>query len=128
MAYDPNELLREVSGVGSGLRAMSTSTQAKTFATDAGNLLLPRLTPVKIVAGEWSKWLDADVNTIAGFVWSDEVQTDATDEVLGNVMMAGRIHHDDIPLGGQTQSILDTALNAARDKGFIIEGMTVGFG
>jgi len=136
MAFDPNELLSEVPGIGSGLRIMSTSTQAKTFS--GGTALLVKGTAVHMVAasGEWVVW-DGNgtppLDEISGFVWSDDVQLISGDEVIGNVMMAGRLHYDDLLRINVTEGShgtageLDTALQLARGLGFIIEGMD-GFG
>lgn len=136
MAFDPNELLTEATGIGSGLRVMSTSTQAKTFS--GGTALIAKLTAVTLVAatGEWLVWDGGGVGElgeIRGFAWSDDIQLVSGSEVIGNVMMAGRVHYDDVLRINVTEGSfgtageLDTALQGARDLGFIVEGM-VGFG
>ncbi len=67
-------------------------------------------------------------NEIHGFVWPDAVTLDSDEEVLGQVMLAGRIHYDDIPLvaGVYTQGVLAAGLKEGqvRNAGFIIEGLT----
>lgn len=68
-----------------------------------------------------------DLNVIKGFVADVEgVQVHATGEVLGNVLLAGDIHRDDVVLPtGETQSQLDTALatTALRSLGFTVQGL-----
>ena len=63
---------------------------------------------------------------IDGFVWPDAVVLDADEEVLGQVMLGGRIHAGDLiaapaaPLG----SVLAQCRSGqVRDSGFIIEGL-----
>lgn len=64
---------------------------------------------------------------IDGFVWPDAIALDSDEEVLGQVMLTGRIHIDDIPV--VSASYTAGALAAAcrdkqvRDSGFIIEGL-----
>lgn len=64
---------------------------------------------------------------IAGFIWPDAVQTDADEQVLGQVLMAGILHFDDIPVvSGYTSNQLKEALRngGVREKGFTIQGLT----
>lgn len=62
-------------------------------------------------------------NVARGFAWPDAITLDASDEVLRTVLLAGRVHRDDVPLAGETQSDVDAALASLRDKGFIVEGL-----
>ena len=127
MALNPNELRTTAPGIGSGLRVYSTSTQPKTFAQGSGTLA--KATPVAkhTTTGHWHVWDNGGangLNVIGGFVWSDDIALDSDEEVIGNVMMSGRIHYGDIVLpAGEMESDLKTALSAAREKGFIIEGL-----
>ena len=57
MAFDPNELLTEATGIVSGLRVMSPSTQAKTFSV--GTALIAKLPAVTLVAATGA-WLVGD--------------------------------------------------------------------
>lgn len=67
---------------------------------------------------------------IAGFVWPDAIVLNASDEVIGNVVQAGIIHLDDIPIvSGYTLAQLKEGLklnNDIRKLGFDIQGL-VGF-
>lgn len=68
-------------------------------------------------------------NRIDGFVWPDDVVLEAAAEVLGQVMLGGRIHvGDTVVPATETRGSLDAALRdkQVRDSGFIIEGL-VGF-
>ncbi len=232
MAYNPNELLSEATGLGSGLRVMSTSTQPKTFASGSGTLA--KCTPVTYnnATHKWNAWtggitevsritanatpatdgtftitingqtttaLDHDAiasvvetalevlstvpsgeasvaefggglsdandgviitfsgslaeqdvhvqvdmglidgnvhvlstdteglsNRIDGFLWPDDITLDSDEEILGQVMLTGRIHEGDIPIiAGYTKPQLDAALKSGqvRDSGIIVEGL-----
>jgi hypothetical protein len=69
------------------------------------------------------------VDVISAFVWSDSIVLDdsavGNEDVQGHVVMAGRIHYDDIVLpSGETQSVLDAALQSGpREKGLFIYGL-----
>lgn len=63
---------------------------------------------------------------LAGFLWPDELQLLASNESLGQVMLKGRIHFDDIPVsaGNYTEAQLKASLRSdARKLGYIIEGL-----
>lgn len=128
MALGPNELFTSNTPAAK-LRVFSTSTQPKTFAV--GSVTLPKATPVVFdtVSKTWKVWANAGANEtdlIRGFLWPDELKLDAADEVLGQVMMAGRIHAKDVALpAGETQPNLDAALQSGlRERtGIIVEGL-----
>lgn len=128
MAFGDNELFTSNTEVPK-LRIFSKSTQPKTFAV--GAVTFAPGTPVAFdtATATWKVWADAGINgndLIRGFVWPDPVVLDAADEVLGQVMLAGRIHADDVVLpGGETQNNLDAALaGGLRERtGIIVEGL-----
>lgn len=62
---------------------------------------------------------------VRGFVWPDEIVLDSDEQVLGQVMLAGRVHYDDLVLpAGETESVFKTALrDGPRALGLIIEGL-----
>lgn len=106
------------------------ATQPKTFAVGAVTIL--KGTPVAFdsVAETWKVFADAGAATetdlIRGFVWPDDIVLDAGDEVLGQVMLRGRIHRDDVQLpAGETQANVDAAMAVGlRDRtGIIVEGL-----
>lgn len=129
MAYAENQLFSSASGKGSSLRAAATSVQPKTFA--GGTALLAPLSPVayNTSTNTWVLW-DQDgtngTNAIKGFVWPDGVQLVSGSEVIGQVMLAGRIHFDDIPVvtANYNAAQLKAAVQSTvRSLGFIIEGL-----
>lgn len=70
---------------------------------------------------------DNGTNLIKGFVWPDPIVLDPSGEVLGQVVLGGRIHYDDIPLvaGVYDRVELELALRTqARELGYIIEGLS----
>lgn len=128
MALNPNELFTS-NDAAAKLRFFSKSTQPKEFAT--GAVTLVKGTPVAFdaVAKKWKVWADAggdETNLIRAFVWPDDVVLNAADEVLGQVLMAGRVHAGDVALpAGELQADLDAALQAGlRERtGIIVEGL-----
>lgn len=132
MAFSANQQFTSGTGKGSGIRVFSEVTQPKSFAS--GSLTLAVGTPVAFNTSTnlWSIFQSGGSNgtgTIQGFVWPDAIVLDASNEVLGQVMLGGRIHLDDIPIvTGYTLAQLKTAIIASllRSKQIIIEGM-IGF-
>lgn len=66
-----------------------------------------------------------DQSGVRGFVWPDEVVLDSDEEVLGQVLIEGRVHYGDIVLpAGETESVLKADLqDNARSLGLIIQGL-----
>lgn len=62
---------------------------------------------------------------MSGFVWPDAVTLSGSGEVIGNVLMAGTIHRDDVPVvSPATQADVDAALATdVRGKGFSVQGL-----
>lgn len=131
MAYGSNELAAQGSDIGPNLRVDAKTILPKTLAAEAGAALLPVLTPMAFntSTNQWVVWTNAGVNgtgTISGFLWPDEAQLDASDEVLAQMLMEGKVHHDDVPVpSGETQGNLTTALKdvTLREKGIYIVGI-----
>lgn len=128
MAYAENNLLSQDSAFPQQLRAFSTQTQPKTFGSGSGTL--ERLTPVayNTSTNKWTVWTDGGANgtgDIRGFIWPDAVDLDADDDVLAQVMLAGRVHYEDIVLPyGEAEADLKAALRSGpRELGLIIEGL-----
>lgn len=132
MAFATNELFQSAAGLGSGLRVFPSSVQPKTFV--GGTVLLPKLTPIAML-DDLSGWVPWDAlggaagsAVIRGFVWPDEVQLVSGSEVLGQVMMGGRIHVDDVDLsqtpGPETVADLKIAMRLGlRERGYVVEGL-----
>jgi hypothetical protein len=146
MAYDPNELFAEHEGLGSGLRVEAHTIQPKTFAQGEGTI--PILAPVMFntITGFWEIWSSDggtgdEAGDIAGFLWPGqkvpagsgeakegtqgglELVSDA--EVLGNVLLRGIVHFDDISLpdGEDLDDLKAACRKGLREKGIIIQGL-----
>lgn len=130
MAYANNELF-----VGTTRndfpRVKATYVAPKTFAPVGGKPSYACLTPVSFntATKKWVVWTNGGANgtgTIKGFVYVDGVDLDDTDDVIGNVMLAGEIHRDDVVLPtGELQANLDAALIASnlRAVGIQVQGL-----
>lgn len=127
MAVVPTELFDGPITVGAQKRICATWTQAKTFAAGSGTIA--KGTPLGVVSAskDWGEW-DADsgagLATFRGIAWPNDIVLDAGGEVIGNVMLAGKAHIDDMVLpGNETLTTLKAALiTAARDVNIQIEG------
>lgn len=141
MALGDNELYAEtpVADRGNG-RVDPSSLQVKKFAVGSGVAAqdtLPAGTPVayNTSLNQWVPW-DANGSNgsdeIRGIVFPAEVVLDATDEVLGVVMMSGKIHYNEILAAVETRAVeveadLQTELRDAsklRDHGILVYGLT----
>lgn len=113
----------------------------KKFASSAGAELLPIGTPVVFNTSTtfWQVYDEGALNgtgVIRGFVYPNALQLDASDEVLGNVLMAGVVHRDDINtaeirgflLGSPSEANLDAALRtndpSLRELNIDVQGLT----
>ncbi len=128
MAYDPNQLFGTYSGLPALKRVIAKTIQPKTFAAGTGTLA--KLTPVvyNTSTNQWTVWANGGANgtgTIKGFVWPDPITLVSDKEVIGNVLIEGKIHFDDIALPtGQTAANLKTACRSGpRDLGLFIQGL-----
>lgn len=65
-------------------------------------------------------------NVIRGFVWPDAITLDSDEEVLGQVLVAGTVHYDDIALpSGETIPSLQTACRSGlRERGIHVQGLS----
>lgn len=102
--------------------------QPKEFATGSTTLVPGLPVARNSSTGKWVVWANAganETNIIRGFIWPDDVVLDASDEVLGNLMLGGTLHRDDVVIpGGETQGNLDIALaSGLRERGFIVQGL-----
>lgn len=132
MAYATNEQFSSENGPGSGLRVIADENggiQVKSLAAGSGTLAPLTALAFNTSTNSWQVF-DADgsngTDEIKGFLWPDEVTLDGSDEVMAQVLMAGQVHYDDIPLvsGSYNQSELAAALkSAARPLGLRIQGL-----
>jgi len=135
MALNANDLLSEAAGLGSSLRFFPTSVQPKTFDPGSGSIPKGTMVAILTATGFIVPFVSGAADgseVMVGFAWPDDVVLDAADEVLGNVMMEGRLHVLDIistttvPAGSETLAELkaELVLNA-RALNFIVEGFDV---
>lgn len=127
MAFAISEKYVSQSGPGPGLMYTATSAQPKTFAQ--GTITLAMLTPVAFNTSTnfWSIYQHGGANgtgTIRGFLINEPLVLAASAEVIGVVMLTGRIHIDAIPIvTGYTRAQLEAAVATIKDQGIIIEGL-----
>jgi hypothetical protein len=78
---------------------------------------------------KWVVWTSGGANgtgTISGFIYPDEIETDAADDVMCPLMQQGTIDYADVVLpAGETDANLKTALRSGpRALGLIITGLS----
>lgn len=127
MAYNPNEQFASAAGKGSALRCFPQDILPVTFAAGSGTLAPLRAVAFNTSSNKWVPWTNGGANgagTIKGFVWPDAVVLDSDEEIIGQVLIQGEIHFDDIPVAGGTLAELKTACRSGpRDLGIIITGL-----
>ena len=137
MALDPNELFATVDRGDSQPRMVIEALMPKDFAGGAGADLtdpLPVLTPLakNTATGFWAPW-DANgangLDVCRGFS-AEEIQLKNGVEVIGNVVMRGKIHYDDILAAVEARAIESEAdlltelgLTVLRDAGILVYGL-----
>ena len=128
MAYNPNDLRVAGTAHPQPLRASAEAIRPGTFAAGSGTLAPLTAVAFNSSTNKWGVWATGgsnDTATIRGFVWPDPVVLDSDEEVLGQIMVKGRLHIDDVPAVGGTADQIKTALRAtALARGFIIDGLT----
>ena len=131
MALVTNELFSSAAGVGSQKRIGPRVIKVKEFAIEAASPTIPKGALVSYEAGAvngWGPYVEAGANgaeLMKGIAWPDDIVLSATGEVLGQVMLRGRVHRDDIELNGELQADVDAQLQTlARDLGIDVEGLT----
>jgi hypothetical protein len=106
MAYNANELRSTATGIGSGLRLYSTSTQPKTFAMGSGTIA--KATPVTYndATRKWNVWAGgtSEVNVLTA---ASTVATDGTFDLTINGVTIADLDHD------VSTTDLDTAITTA---------------
>lgn len=102
----------------------------KTIAAIGAAPTLTRLMPMayNTSTNKWVVWTNGGANgtgTILAFIWPDEVPTDAANDTLAVMLLAGELHFDDIPVpSGETSANLKTALRSGpRTVDFTIRGL-----
>lgn len=126
MALIPKDLGASTTPFAQSLRFDVRHNKAVKFNTDGAGGTLPVGTPLVLNAGGgYDKWTQVAGLPIRAFIHPLPVTLDAVGEVLGVVMLAGDLHRDDVPLGGETQGNMDTALKAdtLRIRDLLVQGL-----
>lgn len=128
MAIEPTNLLSSTSrSAYPRIAPAPDGVETVEFANVAGAPELAVGTPVafKTDTRKWVDWENGGGNNediIRGFVYQDAIQLHATNEVLGNIMVDGIIHYDDIVLpSGEVQANLDAALKDPEKRSSLLK-------
>ncbi len=105
-------------------RVIAEKINTETFAQASAAAELPLLTPLAYTGTGWKvfahltgAYAAGTTETITGFVYPMKVTVSNTGEVLGNVMVAGEVDVNDIPVpSGQTSTNLLAALRKINVK------------
>lgn len=134
MALNANELLSSASKAATK-RFFPTSVQPKKFDPGSGSIPAGSMLAILTATGFLTLFEAGAADgteVMVGFAWPDDVVLNAADEVLGQVMMEGRVHVDDIistvttPAGLETPAQIKTELSLnARALNFVVEGYDV---
>lgn len=126
MAYNANEKYSALYSNQNDLKRLNpSSVQPKQFASGSGSIAPLQAVAFNTSTNMWVPWANGGANgtgTISGFA-EREIVLDADEEVLGNVIMGGQIHMDDIPVFGGTATQLKAACVSLRSLGFNIQGL-----
>lgn len=98
MALADNELFSSAPG---NQRSRTTAHRiaVKEFAAGSGTLEPNAPVAYNTVSGKWAPWTQAGANgedLLKGLVWPDAIELDAGGEVLGQVLLEGIVHADDV--------------------------------
>jgi len=136
MATKQPEFFSSAAGIGSGLRVEPGTIQPKLIDNIAGGPTLAKLTPMAFNTStkKWVVWDQDGTNgasVVRGFIWPDAVVTDATDDVIGQLLLTGKIHFDDLPAmatvdGAATAAGWNQAMRDAQTYGLLVEGIPSG--
>ena len=132
MALETNEFFSSVSRSGPvGVIPHEGGVKPVTFDGDGAGTLLAPGTPVAFDSATslWVLWDSTGLNdedTIRGFVYPDEIQLHATDEVVGQILQRGEIDYASIVLpAGEVEADLKAALRVGpRTLGLVIDNLS----
>jgi hypothetical protein len=129
MAYGDNEL-RNSGSYDPKIRIGPEHMISGTFAIDSGAAELAPGTPLAYDEANfawvvWSASGTGEVDEIKGFV-VDAVQLSATYQVIGQIMVSGMIHFDDIPVptGESSADLRQACRTDCLSRGLIVQGLT----
>jgi len=128
MAYVPTESFVSTAGRGSAKRVWPTSIQPKTFASGSGTIAAGTPVAYNTSLNQWVPFVNAGANgagTCKGIAWPDAIVLSAGGEVIGQVMMEGKIHFDDIVIAWTNvlANIQTMARSGLRDIGILVYGL-----
>lgn len=128
MALNPNELFSSADG-NTGTRTIAHRVAVKKFKLGTGTLAVNA--PVAYSTDD-DQWVPYDAaggpagsDTIRGLVWPDAIVLDSDEEVLGQVLLEGIAHIDDIlDATSEADASVKADLQAnARGRGIHIQGL-----
>jgi hypothetical protein len=146
MALNPNDLYPAEVTRGTQLRVQPAegpgALVVKTFAANGAAPILKAGTAVYADAttGFWAKVVPAGtayasataVEQVMGIIWPTDIQTHATNEVLGTVMLRGSAHVDDVATAMSiavplvdANTLLCFRNPVTRYRGIFLEGLTL---
>jgi len=112
-------------------RIAAKNAQPKTIGPIAGAPTLEVGFPMAYDDAEkkWVPWTasgTSNTNIIKGFVYPVDVDTSATKDVLGIIMLKGEIHYDDIiiPTGESEADLKEALRDGPLARGLIVRGLT----
>lgn len=135
MALVDNEQFTENDLGDRSKRVTADVLQPKEFASVGAEEELPVLTPVSIntATGKWAAW-DANgsngLDQMEGLVWPDPITVKTSGEVLGTVMLAGKVHYEDVLAAVEDRAVeveadLQTELRSGqRSRGIMVYGLS----
>lgn len=126
MAYTANEQVTSVTGSRTP-RVLPKLVQAKTLASGSGTIAPLSPMAFNTSTGKWVPWATGGANgtgTISALMGLESATLDGSNDILANLIMAGEVHFDDIPVVGGTLAQLKTAvISDLRSRGFYIQGL-----
>lgn len=128
MALATNELFSSSPG-NSGNRIQAERVAPKVFAAGSGTLAVGAPVSFNTSSGFWAPWTQAGSNgenVLKGIVFPDPIVLNAGGEVIGQVMLRGVIHADDVK-AATTEADADVEAELreeARLLGIDVQGLT----
>lgn len=132
MALDPREVYASTTQ-GAAKRIYPTANHVKEFATGTGTLLPGTVIAFNSSTNKWVPWANGganDTGTPRAIVWPEAITLNASNEVNGVVMMAGRAHASDLidqatgNLSANLTAALRVGTTSLRQFGILIDGLT----
>ena len=132
MALETNEQYVAGSALqNQNLRIVAEEIKPKTFASGTGTLAAGTAVTYNTSTNLWQIFDDDGsngTNALKGFVWPNAIELNASAEVVGNVMLRGEVHVDDIPIvdvavGYDLAGLQGVLRSGARELGIKVQGL-----